>query len=64
MKDLSVESFFMPMVMPQTKFQAVTPKDVREYAFLAKADVFRQGLDSDCHNFLLLALVVTIFHIF
>ena len=39
MKNLSVESVSMPLVMPQTKSEANTPRDVRGDAFLAKAGV-------------------------
>ena len=49
----------MPMViMAQTKFEAIIPKDVKADAFLAKTGVPPQGLD--CNNILLLAPVVTI----
>ena len=39
MKNLPVESVSILMVMPQTKFEAITPKDVKGDALLAKAGV-------------------------
>ena len=33
MKSLSVESVSLPIVIPKTKFEAITPKDVRRDAF-------------------------------
>ena len=50
----------MAMVMPQTKFETILPKDEREDTFLAKADVSRNTIDLGCHNFLLVAPMVTI----
>ena len=41
----------MTLVLPQSKFEAIPPKDMREDTFLVEADVLHQILGSERNDF-------------
>ena len=45
-KNLFVESNFTALIIPQTKFEVISSKDVGENRFQAKTHALRQILDS------------------
>ena len=51
-KNLSGESNYTALVIPQTKFEAIISKDVGGDRFQGKTHESRQILDLGCYNFL------------